>query len=184
MPTMSESEKPLVRQESWLIKVARTGLVAALYVVLTYLSSVFNLAFGPLQFRVSESLTLLPLIWGETVFGLTVGTLLSNLGSPYGIIDWVFGTLASFVALSLVKWIGRKGYSEWIAALAVSVVNALAVPFIILTGAMGLSSSSIGGVFVSSIYWSYAATIFIEEFCVVAFLGIPLIRTIKGRVLK
>jgi len=83
-------KKPLVRQESWLIKVARTGLVAALYVVLTYLSSVFNLAFGPLQFRVSESLTLLPLIWGETVFGLTVGTLLSNLGSPYGIIDWVF----------------------------------------------------------------------------------------------
>jgi len=62
--------------------------------------------------------------------------------------------------------------------------NALAVPFIILIGAMGLSSSSIGGVFLSSIYWSYAATIFIEEFCVVAFLGIPLIRTIKGRVLK
>jgi len=184
LPTMSESEKPLVRQESWLIKVARTGLVAALYVVLTYLSSVFNLAFGPLQFRVSESLTLLPLIWGETVFGLTVGTLLSNLGSPYGIIDWVFGTSASFVALSAVRWIGKKGYSEWIAALAVSVVNALAVPFIILIGAMGLSSSSIGGVFVSSIYWSYAATIFIEEFCVVAFLGIPLIRTIKGRVLK
>jgi len=59
----------------------------------------------------------------------------------------------------LVRWIGKKGYSEWIAALAVSVVNALAVPFIILIGAMGLSSSSIGGVFVSSIYWSYAATI-------------------------
>jgi len=37
----------------------------------------------------------------------------------------------------------KKGYSEWIAALAVSVVNALAVPFIILIGAMGLSSSSI-----------------------------------------
>jgi len=83
LPTMSESEKPLVRQESWLIKVARTGLVAALYVVLTYLSSVFNLAFGPLQFRVSESLTLLPLIWGETVFWIDGGTLLSNLGSPY-----------------------------------------------------------------------------------------------------
>lgn len=184
MPTMNESEKPLVRQESWLIKVARTGLVAALYVVFTYLSSVFNLAFGTLQFRVSESLTLLPLIWGETVFGLTVGTLLSNLGSPYGVIDWVFGTLASFVALSLVRWIGRKGYSEWIAALAVSVVNALAVPFVILIGAMGLGSSTMGGVFLSSIYWSYAATIFAEEFCVVAFLGIPLIRTIKGRVLK
>jgi len=73
IPTMSESEKPLVRQESWLIKVARTGLVAALYVVLTYLSSVFNLAFGPLQFRVSESLTLLPLIWGETVFWIDGG---------------------------------------------------------------------------------------------------------------
>lgn len=184
MPTTSGSEKPLEHQESWLVKVARTGLVAALYVVLTYLSSVFNLAFGPLQFRVSESLTLLPLIWGETVFGLTVGTFLSNLGSPYGIIDWVFGTTATFIALSLVKWVGKKGYSEWLAALLVSLVNALMVPLIILVGAMGLHASNFDGILFSGVYWSYAATIFIEEFCVVAFLGIPLIRTIRGRVLK
>jgi len=50
LPTMSESEKPLVRQESWLIKVARTGLVAALYVVLTYLP-VFQFSFWPIAIQ-------------------------------------------------------------------------------------------------------------------------------------
>jgi len=62
LPTMSESEKPLVRQESWLIKVARTGLVLH-FMSFLLIFQCFQFSFGPLQFRVSESLTLLPLIW-------------------------------------------------------------------------------------------------------------------------
>lgn len=38
------------------------ALVAAFYALLTYLSLAFNLAYGPVQFRLSEALTLLPVV--------------------------------------------------------------------------------------------------------------------------
>lgn len=36
------------------------ALVAALYVLLTYVSAALNLAYGTVQFRLSEALTVLP----------------------------------------------------------------------------------------------------------------------------
>ena len=49
------------------------ALVAAFYALLTYLSLAFNLAYGPVQFRLSEALTLLPVVSGAAVPGLAVG---------------------------------------------------------------------------------------------------------------
>ena len=48
---------------------ARAGIIAALYVVLTYLAGVMNLAYGPVQFRFSEALTVLPFLFPEAVPG-------------------------------------------------------------------------------------------------------------------
>lgn len=39
------------------------AIIAALYVDLTFLSNIFNLAYGQIQFRVSEVLTILPNIY-------------------------------------------------------------------------------------------------------------------------
>jgi uncharacterized membrane protein len=159
-------------------------LIASLYVILTYLSAVLNLAFGPFQFRLSEGLTLLPMIWGDAAVGVTLGTFLSNLGSPYGVLDWVFGTLATFLAASLVAWLGRRGAKDWLGAFIVAGVNALIVPVIIIAGSLGLRNFFSRPNLILEMYLPYAGTIFVEEFCVVAFLGIPLLRTIKGRVLR
>ena len=74
------------------------ALVAAFYALLTYLSLAFNLAYGPVQFRLSEALTLLPVVSGAAVPGLAVGCLLGNLTSPYGLVDIVCGTCASLLA--------------------------------------------------------------------------------------
>ena len=58
-------------------RIARAALIAALYVVLVY---VFQfMSFGPIQFRIAEALTLLPMIYPEAVGGVYVGVLLSNL---------------------------------------------------------------------------------------------------------
>lgn len=74
------------------------ALVAALYVLLTYVSAALNLAYGTVQFRLSEALTVLPVVSGAAVPGLVIGCLLGNLTSPYGLVDIICGTGATLLA--------------------------------------------------------------------------------------
>ena len=53
------------------------ALIAALYVALTFAVPV--LSFGMLQLRLSEALTVLPIIYPPATLGLTVGCALANL---------------------------------------------------------------------------------------------------------
>ena len=77
---------------------ALSAVIAALYAVLTYAAAAMNLAFGAVQFRFSEALTVLPAFTPAAIPGLAVGCLISNLASPLGVVDWVFGTLATLLA--------------------------------------------------------------------------------------
>ncbi len=72
-----------------------TGLIAALYVVLTLPFG--QVAFGPIQFRIAEVLTLLPFCTPWAIPGVTVGCLLSNLLFST-LWDALFGTLATLLA--------------------------------------------------------------------------------------
>lgn len=74
------------------------AMIAALYVALTYFSRLLGLADGAVQFRLSELLTVLPAFTPAAVSGLTIGCLIANLGSPYGIADIISGTVATFLA--------------------------------------------------------------------------------------
>ena len=75
-----------------------SALIAALYVLLTLLSSALGLAYGPVQFRVSEALIAFSAFTPAAVPGLTIGCFLSNIGSPYGVADQIIGTIATFLA--------------------------------------------------------------------------------------
>lgn len=77
---------------------AQGAVIAALYAVLTYAAAAMNLAYGDVQFRFSEALTVLPVFTPAAIPGLTLGCFLSNLGSPLGVVDWVFGPLATLLA--------------------------------------------------------------------------------------
>lgn len=72
---------------------ALSAVIAALYAVLTYAAAAMNLAFGAVQFRFSEALTVLPAFTPAAIPGLAVGCLISNLASPLGVVDWVFARL-------------------------------------------------------------------------------------------
>ncbi len=73
------------------------ALIAALYVVLTYVSAAAGLSGGAIQLRLSEVLTILPLFTPAAIPGLTIGCFISNLTT--GCIPWdIFGgTLATFL---------------------------------------------------------------------------------------
>ena len=72
------------------------GLIASLYVVLSLIS--FPVASGAIQFRLSEGLTILPIIFPETTIALMVGCFLTNLITGCAIFDVVFGGLITLVA--------------------------------------------------------------------------------------
>lgn len=80
------------------IHLVHGAMIAAIYAAATYLSSAFGIAYGPVQFRFSEALTILSVFTPAAVLGLTVGCFIGNLGSPFGIWDIVFGSLATLLA--------------------------------------------------------------------------------------
>ena len=76
-------------------KLARCGMVAALYVVLCMALQPFS--YGAVQVRVAEALCLLPVFGAEYIAGVVLGCFLANLlGST--IVDVIFGTLATLLA--------------------------------------------------------------------------------------
>ena len=106
------------------------ALIAAAYSGLTYLSNIFGLAYGPIQLRVSEVLTILPVFTPAAIPGLTVGCFLANIGS-FNVADLVFGTLATLTAALLtyllknIKW----GGIPYLALFPPVIVNAVVIGF-------------------------------------------------------
>lgn len=91
--------------------IARAAIIAALYVVLTLLLQPFS--YGAIQCRVSEAMTLLPILMPEAIPALAIGCLLSNILGGCMIFDIVFGTLATLGA-ALCSYVLRKNF--WAAA--------------------------------------------------------------------
>ena len=77
---------------------AVAAVIAAIYTVLTLFPGLNILAFGSLQFRVSEVLCVLPLFTPAAIYGLTIGCFVSNIMSTAGVLDIVFGTVATLLA--------------------------------------------------------------------------------------
>lgn len=73
------------------------AMVAAIYVVLTLISSAMGLSSGVIQLRFSEALTILPLFCPSSVWGLAVGCALANLLSGAALWDVVIGSLATLL---------------------------------------------------------------------------------------
>lgn len=101
-------------------------MIAALYFAL---SVAFNaIAFGPVQFRVSEILVLLPLIFPEAITGLAIGCFFTNFFfSPFGVFDMVLGTLATLIGAIGTYLLRRRPF---LATLPPIVANTLLVPLI------------------------------------------------------
>lgn len=98
-------------------RITQIALIAAVYAVLTI--ALAPISYGNIQFRVSEVLTLLAYFNPVFIPGLTIGTFIANLMSPLGLIDIIFGTLATFISVFLMSKMKRL----WIASLMPVLVN-------------------------------------------------------------
>ena len=123
--------------------IARAGVIAAVYAACTLVTMLFlgNLAWGPIQFHISEALCALALLTPAAVPGLTLVCALANIANialagtgALGLLDVVFGSLATCVG-ALFTWKMRRHPA--IALAGPVLANALIVPAylpILLTG--------------------------------------------------
>ena len=153
--------------------IAHGALLAALYVVLTYLQNILipDSASFAIQFRASEALCVLALFTPAAIPGLTIGCLLFNLSYAMALpLDPVVGTLATLLAtwgMYLTRRLTIRGY-PLIGLLMPAVFNALLVGWEL--------SIYIGGGF-----WVNALLVAIGEAAVLLTLGSLLFYGIKAR---
>ena len=117
--------KKILRRESKIYnytkQLARGALIAALYASLTI--ALAPISYGPVQFRVSEALTLLPFYFPEAIPGLTIGCVFANFFGGFGFTDMFFGSLATLLAAFLTM----KSKNIFVAALWPVLWNAVII---------------------------------------------------------
>lgn len=150
-------------------RLARGGLIAAIYAVLT-LALPF-IGFGPIQFRFGEALCVLPYLMPEAVWGLTGGCLIANfVGMTMGVTtvwDVVFGTLATLLASITASRLKR----EWLVPLPAVIFNA------VIVGTM-LTYVMIPGMESAPLYWNII-TVGLGQIGSCYVLGLPLLKLLK-----
>lgn len=155
-------------------RLAMTALLAAVYAALTM--GLAFMSYGSVQFRVAEALCVLPFFFPWTTWGLVAGCLIANLISAYGVVDVVFGTLATLLSCLAVAALGRGDKRSWVncilACLMPVVFNAVIVGAIIAYAtASELYSAPFWLIFLGN-----ALSVGFGEAVVMSVLGLPLLR--------
>ena len=109
-----------------LVFICQAAVIAALYVVLTYVFSA--LASGVIQVRVSEALTILPAFTPAASPGLVIGCLLSNTLTGCVLLDIIFGSVATLIG-ALGSYALRR--HTWLVPIPPIVSNMIIVPFVL-----------------------------------------------------
>lgn len=126
-----------------------SALIAALYVVLSVVPGVFNLASGAIQFRISEGLNHLVVFSKKYVFGVVLGVVIFNaLFSSLGWIDVVFGGGQSLIGLVAVAYLAPhlpKLWQKMVLNICVMTLTMFLIAIeIVWTGHMSMSHAFLG----------------------------------------
>ena len=107
---------------------SQAAIIAALYVVLTYLATMFGLSSGVIQVRFSEALTVLPAFTPAAIPGLLIGCFLSNILSGCVFWDVIFGSIATLLGALGTYALKRHVY---FAPIPPILANTLIIPFVL-----------------------------------------------------
>lgn len=155
-------------------RLAVVAMLAAVYAALTM--ALGFMSYQSVQFRVAEALCVLPFFFPYTSWGLVLGCILANLLSAYGVLDVVFGTLATLLACLATVGFGKLNRQSWgsqIGACLMPVVfNALIVGALI---AYFETDSLFAGAFWPA-FGMNALSVGFGELVVLFALGLPLLR--------
>lgn len=153
------------------------AMIGALYIALTYTQELLipGTTSMAIQFRLSEILCLLCVFTPSAIWGLTIGTLLSNLVNAGALpIDTIIGTLATFLAAATAyKLRNIRLFSlPVLSSLMPVVFNAILI-------GLELEIFLIEGPFHLGSFLTQAGLIAIGEFGVCVVLGLPFTKLIE-----
>ena len=150
----------------------QAAMIAALYVVLTFIANAFGLANHVVQVRISEALTILPYFTPAAIPGLFIGCLLSNILTGCIVPDIIFGSLATLIGAlgtyALRKW-------KWCAPITPILANVLIVPLVLIYG-YGLLKDGVSTIYC---YGYYALTVGAGEIISCGIFGMILLFTLE-----
>lgn len=153
------------------------AMIAALYITLTVAQEMIlpGTTSMAVQFRLSEVLTLLCLFTPSGIWGLTVGTLISNITSAGVLpVDTIFGTLATFIATLLVyklkdvRFFSLPVLSALMPVIINGIIIGLELEIFLIEGAFHFSSFLLQGGLVA-----------LGEFGVCIILGLPFVKLLE-----
>ena len=136
----------------------KAAIIAALYYVIGLFFQ--PIEFGSLQLRPSEALNVLVYFTPSAAWGLFIGCVVTNLSSPFGFADIIFGSLATLAA----GLIGSRIKNKYLVGIPSVVINGLVVSAIIgwMTDTMNL-------------YFLYVLQISIGQLLSVYVIGMPVL---------
>ena len=152
-------------------RLARSAVIAALYAVLALSPS----PFGALQLRLSEALTVLPFFYPEAIAGLTLGCIIVNLFSPFGIIDIVFGSFATLLGALVTYFLGKR-FKKSKAAFYLAPLPSVVSNAFIIGGILFYMLSSTDE---SAPYLTFVSSIGVSQFFSCYILGLPFLLAVR-----
>lgn len=155
-----------------LATMAQAAMIAAIYVVLTFIAGAFGLANYAVQVRFSEALTILPFFTPAAIPGLFIGCMLSNILTGCALPDIIFGSLATLIGAlgtyALRRW-------KWCAPICPILANTIIVPLVLIYGYGFL----IEGMSVVQCYGYYCLTVGAGEIISCGILGMILLFSLQ-----
>ena len=100
--------------------------IAAIYVVLTMVF--LPISFGPIQFRISELLCVLPYFTPAAIPGLFIGCLLANFLGGAAALDVIFGSIATLIG-AVGSYLLRK--NRYLVSVPPILANMIIVPWVL-----------------------------------------------------
>ena len=172
-------------------RIVRIAMIAAVYAAATLVAMLFLgwMSWGPVQFRISEAITVLALFTADAIPGLSLGCVIANVANialsgvgTLGLLDVVFGSLATALGAAF-SWHFRKRPA--LAVLGPVLANAIIVPAYLPIMLKGLgfytipfTSIDLEGSYVLMYLFGFVAT-GLGEAAVMYLLGLPLYRVLK-----
>ena len=138
-----------------------SGIIAAVYVVMTYVTNAFGLANGAIQCRFSEALCVLPAFSPAAVPGLFIGCLLSNILTGAALPDVVFGSLATLIGAVGTYFLAQKKAHPIAFPLPAIISNTVIIPLVLKYAYVDIEGT----------LWFFAVTVGIGEIISCGILG-------------
>lgn len=172
-----------MKKDKNVLYLTQGGIIAAVYVVLTYIAAAMGLASGAIQVRLSEALCLLPMLTPAAVPGLTVGCVLANLLTGCLPGDVIFGSLATLLGAVGTRLLRKHPKIAWLPPV---LSNMIIVPLVLMhvygVGDVEVTIPWTDTVLKGAGYWPLMLTVGIGEVISIGVIGWILYRAVYRRI--